>query len=158
MDPIVANALKEKRELQRRLAEIEQFLALYEYFSNINQTLTEMAASVENWEHRESAPSRESAHRSIRSGPRAVVDVCIGILQDHGQPLTRGELAAELELRKVHLPGKDKESRSRYVGTVLWRNRDRFENLEGKGYWLKDVPIPETDQERRELREQATMI
>jgi DNA-binding transcriptional regulator YiaG len=85
-------------------------------------------------------------------GPQVVISTSDAILRDNGRPMTRGELADELQIRRVYLPGKDNESRARYVGTILWRNRDRFENIEGKGYWLRDVPIPETEAEKRELR------
>jgi hypothetical protein len=55
--------------------------------------------------------------------PRQVVAACKGVLQDLGEPLTRGQLTAELEARgKLHLAAKDKETRARYVGTILWRN------------------------------------
>jgi hypothetical protein len=154
MDQAVLKALREKRELERRLAEIEQFLRLYREFSG---------ESVENVESEGSAESADElvqiggrAPYVIRHGPQAVKDVSAGILQDLGQPLTRGELVTELELRRVRLPGKDKESRARYVGTILWRHKDQFENIEGRGYWLRGVIIPETEHERRELRNRKT--
>jgi hypothetical protein len=155
MDQAVLKALREKKELERRLAEIEQFLRLYRQFSG------ESVGNVENEPPAESThnstPSIERAFDFIRHGPKAVKEVSAGILQDVGQPLTRGELVTELELRRVRLPGKDKESRARYVGTVLWRHRDLFENIEGRGYWLRGVAIPETEDERRELRNSKTL-
>jgi hypothetical protein len=76
-----------------------------------------------------------------------------GTQQRAGEPLTRGELTTELELKGViELPEKDKERRAR-IGTILWRHPEDFEHIEGKGYWLKGIPVPETEQEKRELRE-----
>jgi hypothetical protein len=148
MDQAVLRALREKKELEKRLAEVEQFLKLYREFSGELADQPENTATIDS-------PRRAPSTRAfdfVRHGPQAVKDVAKGILQEVGQPLTRGELASELELRRVTLPGKDKESRARYVGTILWRHRDLFENIEGRGYWLKGITIPETESERRELR------
>ena len=54
--------------------------------------------------------------------------------------MTRGQINDALEKRGVIVPGKD---RSRYVGTIMWRNRDTFESVEGRGYWLKGEPVPD---------------
>jgi hypothetical protein len=153
MDQAVIKALKEKKELQRRLAVVDQFLRLYEQFSEPDQAPVEDRQPVDKTETVTRTVQREPTHGYfVQHGPKAVVTVSRGILQDFGVPLTRGELATELEIRRVRLPGKDKESRARYVGTILWRNPDRFENIEGRGYWLKGVLIPETEDEKKELR------
>jgi hypothetical protein len=70
-----------------------------------------------------------------------VAEVVEMILVESRRPLTRGELAKELEARGVRLPAKDK---AKYVGTILWRQSERFEN-DGDGYWLKGQPRPKTD-------------
>jgi hypothetical protein len=151
MDDIVSKALKEKKELQRRLAEIEQFLRVYNELSGRNG---EAGPPVDSADKSTRAVGSEPTRRAFLRRPDAVVRVATTILEHTGHPLTRGELAVELEERGVELRGKDKESRARYVGTILWRKRDLFENIDGKGYWFRDVPIPETEQERRALREQ----
>jgi hypothetical protein len=151
MDDIVSKALKEKKELQKRLAEIEQFLRLYNELSG--QT-GEATPPVNSADKSTRAVRSEPTRRAFLRGPKTVVRVSTTVLEQVGHPLTRGELAAELEERGVELRGKDRESRARYVGTILWRKRELFENIDGKGYWFKDVPIPETEHERRALREQ----
>jgi hypothetical protein len=153
MDLAVVKALKEKKELQRRLAEIDQFLRLYREFSEEEGDNSNVKTAPDDAYEPAHADKKKSVSKLKFRGPSSVVRISKGILQDFGFPLTRGELAAELEMKMVHLPGKDKESRARYVGTILWRNPDDFEHVEGKGYWLKDVPIPESEQERRDLRE-----
>jgi hypothetical protein len=35
------------------------------------------------------------------------------------------------------MPGDDKP---RYIGTIMWRHKDRFVNLKGHGYWVADEP------------------
>jgi hypothetical protein len=59
------------------------------------------------------------------------------VIRAAGRPLTRSDLVKGLEERGLTLDSKDKP---RYVGTILWRLRDQFENLEGHGYWLKGEP------------------
>jgi hypothetical protein len=61
------------------------------------------------------------------------------ILKDGGKPLQRGEFVEEIEKRGHMIPSEDKP---RYLGTILWRREDLFESIEGRGYWLKDVPVP----------------
>jgi hypothetical protein len=39
----------------------------------------------------------------------------------------------------VHIPFEDK---GRYVGTIAWRHKGTFVNVEGRGYWLRGEPIP----------------
>jgi hypothetical protein len=163
MDQAISNALKEKEQLKKRLAEIEHFLRLYERFSKGNQAPTADAPAVDKSRKSTQVPrKRESVHdvhvTGTLHGPAVVVRVTKAILKDLGVPRTRGYLADELQHRKVYLPGKDTEARARYVGTILWRNRDDFEHIEGQGYWLKGVPVPDTPEQKRELRLEDRLI
>jgi hypothetical protein len=163
MDPVVLKALQEKRELQRRLAEIEQFLRLYREFSGANiqeesihsdPDMSRMCVGNTAEAARAVQAARNSiVHRLTPRGPKTVARFSETILREAGHPLTRGDIAAELEARGVHLPGGGKEARARYVGTILWRFKDVFENIESKGYWLKDVLMPESELDRKALRE-----
>jgi len=157
MHKAITNALKEKKELQKRLAEVERFLRMYKQFSGNSDATDDVESPVKTVNESIHVDKKKSPLARLlkltRAGPPSVVAVSKGILQDIGTPLTRGELAAELEMKKVHLPGKDKESRARYVGTILWRHPDHFEHVAGRGYWLKGVPVPENEQEKRDLRE-----
>src|SRR5215470_6881807 len=123
MDPAIAKALKEREELQKRLAEIEQFLRLYKEFSEgtdeVEKEKTPVDCGNESTQiNKKSFILRAKLVSRLKlRGPSQVVKASRGILQDAGEPMTRGELAAELE-RRVYLPGPDKESRARYVGTI----------------------------------------
>jgi hypothetical protein len=64
------------------------------------------------------------------------------ILTSNKSPMTRGEIADEIERRGTVLPGSDRNEKAKYVGTILWRNGEIFENREGKGYWFTGKPIP----------------
>ena len=152
MDEALANALKEKKDLEQRLAEINQFLRLYEQFSPKNQDANASDPPVDKSTQVERVIHRVIHHRP-RKGPKVVAAMAAEILRHLGQPMSRGDLAKELEFRNVYLPGRDHEDRSRYVGTIMWRHRkDLFENVKKRGYWLKGVPIPDTEEEKRELR------
>src|SRR5215471_16313181 len=135
MDSAIAKAMKEREELKKRLAEIDQFLRMYDEFAG---TSLEIAHSVNNGH--ESSQNVGSHPRSIlrRGRPGDVATKCREILRTFGVPLTRRDLTHELERKNVSLPGEDRESRARYVGTILWRRRhDDFEHIDGEGYWLK---------------------
>ena len=67
-----------------------------------------------------------------------------GILTSNKSPMTRGEIAVEIERRGTVLPGNDRSEKAKYVGTILWRNSEIFQNLEGKGYWLAGEPFPKS--------------
>ena len=53
--------------------------------------------------------------------------------------MTRGELVEALARRDVHIPAQDKP---RYIGTLIWRNKSKFVNIEGRGYWLRGQIAP----------------
>jgi hypothetical protein len=53
------------------------------------------------------------------------------ILNEKNRAMTRGELAEELERRGTPLPNGGKDARAKYVGTILWRNGEIFENHKG---------------------------
>lgn len=59
--------------------------------------------------------------------------------------MTRGALADALQSDGISIPSEDK---ARYLGTILWRKSAIFENLEGKGYWLRNQKIPQTKTEK----------
>jgi len=51
--------------------------------------------------------------------------------------MTRTELLEALKESGVQLAGSDE---ARYLGTIMWRLRDEFINIEGHGYWPRDIP------------------
>ncbi len=121
-------ALERRKQLEAELAEIKFFLALYERYSG---TEPEHHEAVED-----SEPPVLDFNR--RGNPGKIAAAAEAILRDARRPMTRGELADEIEKRGTALPATDK---AKYVGTILWRRGDRFENVDG-GYWLKGVGVP----------------
>jgi hypothetical protein len=63
------------------------------------------------------------------------------LIKDAGRPLNRTEILTRLDAMGKPLGGEDP---SKNVGTKLWRARDKFTNIRGMGYWLKDSPYPAT--------------
>ena len=50
------------------------------------------------------------------------------------------------EARDVEIPATDK---ARYVGTIMWRNKSKFLNIEGRGYWLRGEPVLRTQNDKQ---------
>ena len=131
MDTAVAKALQRQEDLRKELDEISQFLAMYERLSGTkieqDNSGTEFTLS----------PRRDAS-------PRQIADIVERLLREANRPIQRGELAALLEARGVAIPGTDKP---RYLGTILWRNKERFPNIPGEGYFLPDL-MSEDQKER----------
>ena len=61
------------------------------------------------------------------------------VIRERGEPLTRGQIVEALEMRDVVIPAVDK---SRYIGTLAWRHKSIFVNIDGRGYWLRAEGVP----------------
>jgi hypothetical protein len=176
MDRAIEKALKEKQDLEERLAKINQFLALYEEFSGTDSETPETgslsrtgnivygdvsadaAVDIErvrgvNQQYLSGSYSMATSSAASRKRtPGEIVRMATAALKDVGKPMTRGELAEALKRRGAILPGNEPERQARYVGTILWRNQEQFENIEGKGYWLRGRPIPLTPTDVLQLK------
>lgn len=142
MDAAYENAIKRKTKLKQELAEIENFLKLFRRFSG---------ATIEAAGSSEPQPMNGSSESDLkrRTNPAEFADQAAAVLEEAGKPMSRTALAEALEKKGVILPSEDK---ARYLGTILWRNQNRFTNINGKGYWLKGVEnaeagyFPEADE------------
>lgn len=70
--------------------------------------------------------------------PAEIASAVRRVLLDANRPMRRGELVAELEKLGTPLGGVD---RNKNLGTILWRHKNQFIQLDKLGYWLKDVPL-----------------
>src|ERR1700690_2388087 len=133
MATALQNALKRKKELERELAEINRFIALYDQFS-------EPRAVVEAAPHdptiRESRRGTivnmaDGVGKSGRVRPLEFADFMEAAIRNRGGPMTRTALVDALQASGIAIPSEDKP---RYLGTILWRHRERFVNIAGLGY------------------------
>jgi hypothetical protein len=133
MAGLIDKALKRKEELERELKQINDFIEMYERLSGTDSESPDLPHQAE----KQTIPPLKSIRRTR---PRQLVRVMEAILKDLQRPLKRGELVAELENRGHSIPTNG--DKAQYLATILWRNRNHFENLEGRGYWLKGLPVP----------------
>ena len=133
MNQDVLDEARARRDaLMIELQELEQFVSLY----------TKLFAPRDNG----SRASEIAAHTTTvgnnvrikrRNDPQQIADMAANAIILAKRPLQRGELVDLIERRGVQIYSEDKP---RYIGTILWRNADRFENVEGKGYRVKRTP------------------
>ncbi len=133
MDRAYSNALKIKEKLETELARVNSFLKMYRDFS---------ASEVEKNEPRTSDSLLGSDKESVnhlhnsRLRPPEIADLAEEVIRKAGRPLTRAEIVGRIESAGYELHSEDKP---RYVGTILWRQKERFTNIAGQGYVLADM-------------------
>ena len=131
------------------MAEIDDLLReLQERLNQLNAEITRIKATIELVEETRDATARldRTANELPRTGPRErnvlppseIANLARETLLDNGRPLKRGALVRAMERRGVTLVGSDK---AKNLGTILWRHRDSFVNIDGHGYWPADVPL-----------------
>ena len=59
------------------------------------------------------------------------------IIVSHGAPMTRTPIVRSLEDRGLRVTGAKAATN---IGTIMWRLRHLFVNIEGFGYWPRDLP------------------
>jgi hypothetical protein len=130
------DALRRRDELRKQLADIEEFIRLWnELFGTEGEqnrliaTLPPHPMPAANGQRAPRSPTRERAAGIARR-----------VILAKGKPMTRGELVAAFRAEGEPVAGEDP---SKNMGTIMWRLRDRFVNIEGQGYWPSDTPLPE---------------
>lgn len=133
------NARKKLATLREEIAGVERFIEMYTIFSDEGVAKTSERGHSEETYPQPPKPVNNSV-KELRSGPtpRELADMTERLIRDVGRPMTRGEIVDALLMRDVEIPAQDKK---RYVGTIVWRNKSRFQNIEGLGYWLRGEPL-----------------
>lgn len=138
------DALKRRDALIKELKKLNDYIALHEeIFGTKEQQAT--LSFVKNDTQGEMSAGEGSGTATLRgvNPPRAVIGRRARVLiLRKGHPMTRGELLQALENSGLKFVAAD---RSKSMGTTMWRLRDQFVNLDGLGYWPKDVPYPKGD-------------
>ncbi len=141
MDPIIDKALKRLRELEMEMYSLEQFISTYESLTGTKIARDELLAIPNSRKRNENTEGTDATSGKKKNNPRQIADIAERIIVELNRPLTRGEIVHELEKRDVLLESDDK---AKYVGTILWRHKNRFRNIEGVGYWVEGKPLPDT--------------
>ena len=131
---IYRQAIYRRDALQAELAEIAQFISLFEKLFGPDPDQVLGARDAVN------SISPDDREIRKRNNPKIIADLAEKALVSSNRPMQRGELVDAIERMGVPIQSDDKP---RYIGTILWRNLDRFENIEGRGYWLKGRHLPE---------------
>jgi len=155
MNTALANALKEKKELESKLAEVKTFIRLYERFvggtkkdqNGVSPTVLggmDTDAALHNESDREGGDAGGSPIAPPRTQlPREEMAPLIQrTLIEVGRPLVRSALLRELGKRGITIGGTVP---TKNLGTLMWRLREHFVNIEGRGYWPAGLEVPEPD-------------
>lgn len=156
MDPVIQNAIRRRSELRNELRDIDKFLELYQQFKGRRHprqmTMDVDAPPVDSGEQIEDERTNQPTDLPTSEVSGADDEApgltrqelrphILAAILDAGKPLTRGQLLQRLDARKARVGGK--YDRSKNMGTILWRLRDDFVNLQGRGYWPRGLPFPE---------------
>lgn len=126
--------LAELQKLQGELRDVDEFVSLYgRLFPDSSAPVT---ASGDEF-----VVGRPLKRQRNILPPARLAEICREIIIAQGRPMTRSELLVAIEARGIPLAGNDP---SKNLGTILWRRGDLFENLPGRGYWVKGVELPKS--------------
>lgn len=148
METIEEKARARIRVLKSQISELERFLEILNDLKNLKSfakdanlefELPLFESSEGNVTPQIPVENSETKQRRLRNKmrPSHVVELMERIIREVGRPMTRSELVEAFEKRDVQIPFEDK---ARYIGTIAWRHKGMFVNIEGKGYWLRREP------------------
>jgi hypothetical protein len=130
----MADTIQELRERKAKLIEelnlIDQYLKLHERLFPRESGGNKSRLAGVNVQPRSEGEEKND--------PRVVADRAEEVIRAQGRPLQRGEIVRYIMESGLPLYTKDK---GKYLGTILWRHRDRFVNIPELGYWIKGLPI-----------------
>lgn len=137
MPTAIENARKRLAEIRAEAEEIERFIAMYARFEGEIDLHPKPQSHPVNYQEPEPVDNGDNPPEEGRNrlSPRELATAMKRIIGEAGRPMTRGKIVETLELCGIEIPAKDK---SRYIGTIAWRNDKIFANVPGRGYWLND--------------------
>lgn len=137
MDSVVTNALKKKRKLELELSRINAFLDTYEELSGNRIIRDEMLSTSDKTDSQNESSTDLMDSPKRRNNLKKLLAVASRLIREAGRPLTRGEIVEGMDRLNVTIHAADK---SKYIGTLLWRNKDMFRSTGGDGYDLVAKP------------------
>lgn len=140
MTDALGNALAKRDKLERELANvqieiarIDAWVAMYREFSEDGERGGTVADNPDA-DTLSSPDVADSGFRMTRAKARPIIRE---IIVDNGAPMQRGALLEALDRNGTPVGGREP---SNNLGTMMWRMKDTFINLEGFGYWPVDLP------------------
>lgn len=129
MVDIIEKARKRLAILETEAEQIRAFIHMYEKLAG-----DEDVSSASQPRNLDDSPALAGSKVS-KSSPGEIVEAAKTMMREKQRPLTRSDLVRLLTFRGLKIAGTDK---SKNVGTIIWRSK-QFENVEGKGYWPKEM-------------------
>ena len=126
---LLANLLKRREELRLESEALDRLIDTYRSLAMLKHEPP--AEQLALWSGVRSRKARSDYVAEMLDEARRLI---IG----EGRPLTRSELVRRLEAEGYVIDGADKP---KVLGTNIWRSK-KFDHVEGKGYWPKNVPMP----------------
>lgn len=135
----INSALQQVDEWKRELRGVEQFIAAWHSFASMLSREDGLPTALVS----ALAPASESAVGDAHSGkPSArnsrkeeVAEAALGVIREHGAPVSRSDLYNELVARGLRIGGTDPEM---VLSTMLWRMKDLIVRIPKFGYWPRD--------------------
>jgi hypothetical protein len=129
MDRSIDRALKEKAELEARLAKLNNYIEMHHELFGGGEHFFAMEKSV-----------NIKRKRKVSGTVERLKQLAAEAIRLEGRPLTRGEVTERVMATGIAINSKDPAN---YIGTVMWRNPEIFLKIDGLGYWLAGVPLPD---------------
>ncbi|SRR6266446_1262484 len=139
-DTAYERAVARKERLLKELEEVNNFLRLYSRFAR--KTPPKIEGGDASYPQ-DSMPLDNPNSTGIRVTSQYVrrkelTPILTTIILKNGRPMTRSEIATALAAEGYPIMAKDA---SKNIGTIMWRLRDQFVNIEGRGYWPRGVSL-----------------
>jgi hypothetical protein len=148
METIEDKARARIKVLKSQISELERFLEILSNLKTPKTTTEDDSFEFElplfgkdegNVTPQIPVKNSETRQRRLRNKmrPSHVAELMERIIREVDRPMTRSELVEAFEKRDIQIPFADK---ARYIGTIAWRHKGIFVNIEGEGYWLRREP------------------
>jgi len=128
-DKLYKEALARRAALLDELKKLENFIRAYDTARDLIGGQPSLAD-----------PATPEKRRRNPIPPSRIADLAEELIRKEGRPLNRSELVQMFDANGIPLAGVD---RVKNLGTIMWRNSDRFRHIEGRGYWIRGEPIPD---------------